>query len=196
MTTRLRRTCAAAVLTLLAVGQTGTASAQSLVERDAHADVRSSPVDGDTSAPEPTVTDGDIESSLLTHGRYRIGVRIKFADLQKAGDYRGHVVQVVTNEGVHRDVVLSVGPNMWSGMSEMDRPSGAKVRCAVRHSIDYTNHVVTIGFPRSCVSNPRWVRLGVGSFSVAGETAYADDVLLANKIYDNSLALSARLRRA
>lgn len=195
MTSRLRRTCAAAVLTLLAVGQTGPASAQSLVERDAHADVRSFPVDADTSAPEPTVTDGDIESSRLTHGRYRIGVRIKFADLQKTGDNRGHVVQVVTNEGVHRDVVLAVGPNLWRGSSEMDRPSGAKVRCAVRHSIDYTNHVVTIGFPRRCVSNPRWVRLGVGSFSVAGETAYADDALLANRVRDSSLALSARLKR-
>jgi hypothetical protein len=152
-------------------------------------------MDADTSAPEPTVTDGDIESSRLTHGRYRIGVRIKFADLQKTGDTRGHLVQVVTNEGVHRDVLLAVGPNLWRGISEMDRPSGAKVRCAVRHSIDYTNHVVTIGFPRRCVSNPRWVRLGVGSFSVADKIVYADDALLANKIYDNSLALSARLKR-
>jgi len=196
MSSRLRRTCAAALLTLLAAGQAGAARAQSLVERDATADVRSASGEADTSSPAPTVTDGDIAWSRLTHGRYRIGVTVKFVDLQKAGDYRGHLVQVVTNEGVHRDVVVYVGPGMWGGKSEMDRPSGAKVRCAVRHSIDYTNHVVTIGFPRSCVSNPRWVRLGVGSASVVDGTAYADDVLLVNKIYDNSLALSARLKRA
>ena len=195
MTSRPCRALAAVLLTLLSLGQAGPAGAQSILEHDAHGDVRSFTGAAETTTPEPTVADGDILMVRLTHGRYRVGVRIKLVDLQKTGDYRGHVVQVVTNEGVHRDVVLSAGPQLWRGVAEMDRPSGRKVRCAVRHSIDYTNHVVTIGFPRSCVSNPRWVRLGAASFTVTGQRGHVDDSLLANRVDENTIALSSRLER-
>src|SRR6476659_7669592 len=141
MTSTLRRMLAAALLSTLAVGQAGAADAQSFSKQDAQGDVRSFTGTSNTTAPETATADGDIQVVRMTHTDRRIGVRIKFADLQKTGDVRGHVLRVVTNEGMHRDVVLAAGPQLWSGHSEMDRPNGNKVRCAVRHSIDYTAHV-------------------------------------------------------
>ena len=195
MTSMLRRTFAAAVLTTLAIGPAGAANAQSLSRQDAERDVRSFTGTSNTTAPETATADGDILVVRMTHTDRRIEVRIQFADLQKTGDVRGHVVRVVTNEGVHRDALLVAGPQFWAGRSELDRPNGNKVRCSVRHSIDYTAHVVTIGFPRSCVSNPRWVRLGVGSFTSVDQKTYVDDALLANKVDANTVVLSPRLKR-
>ena len=195
MTSTLRRTFAAVLFATLAVGPAGAAQAQSLSRQDAQGDVRSFTGTSNTTTPETAIADGDIQVVRMTHADRRIGVRIKFADLQKTGDVHGHVVRVVTNEGVRRNVLLAAGPHFWAGDSEMERPNGNKVRCAVRHSIDYTAHVVTIGFPRSCVSNPRWVRLGVGSFSSTDQKTYVDDALLANRVDANTVALSPRLKR-
>jgi hypothetical protein len=71
------------------------------------------------------------------------------------------------------------------------------VRCAVRHSVDYARDVITLGFPRRCASNPRWVRFGVGSAQLDGDRVFVDDALRDRPYADGDpdLAQSRRVHR-
>jgi hypothetical protein len=194
----LRRTALTLALAAgLALGTAGAASAQSLTINDARGDVKAFDMDTD----EPTATtgtvNGDALRTVLRHADRQVFVRVKFADLRRTGDGRADFVRVVTNEGVRRDIWVSAGPGMWRGQAQMTRPNGRSVACKVAHRIDYDTNVTTVSFPRSCVSDPRWVQLGVGSTWV-NQTAneyYADDALLSGRINPETLRLSPRIRR-
>jgi hypothetical protein len=196
MSSTLRRVLATALLTGLVATPVGAASAQSLLDTDQRADVRSFSGDSQTPVAEPAVTNGDVLATRFTHGKYRVGVRIQLADLQKTGAYRAEYVRIVTNEGLRREVTLTAVPGLWRGRAEMDRPSGRKVRCAVRHDIDYAHDVVTIDFPRTCISGPRWVRLGVGSlWGENQKKVYVDDARIDGTVNPDTVRLSPRLKR-
>lgn len=197
MALSLGRTLTTLALTAgLAVASAGPASAQTLKHVDQRGDVRSSTMESEETAPAPTVDNGDIVRTVLKHARNRVSVRVKFADLRRVG-FRGDGIRVVTNEGVRRQVSVFAGQRMWRGQAEMYRPaSGTPVDCDLAHKIDYDKNVVAVSFPRSCVSDPRWVRLGVGAFWVRSdeEEGYLDDAQLDDRIKER-LHLSPRLRR-
>lgn len=196
MSSTLRRGLATALLAGLLVTPVGAASARTLLDTDPRGDVRSFSGDSETSVAAPAVTNGDIVSTRFTHGLRRVSVRLHLADLRRTGAFRAEYVRIVTNEGLRREVSLTAAPGLWRGRAEMDRPSGRKVRCAVRHDIDYAHDVVTLDFPRTCISSPRWVRLGVGS--LWGEDLkkiYVDDALIGGAVNPDTVRLSPRLRR-
>lgn len=194
--TALRRGIFTAALTVgLLAGTAGVADADVLAVTDPRGDVVSFAGESETQTPEPGVRNGDILRTVLRHGTSRISVRVKFAELLRVGDFRSDVVRVVTNEGVRRNVVVEAGPGVWRGTAEMARPNGAHVDCAVSHTIDYDLNVVTVSFPRRCVSDPRWVQLGAGAVWAGGDfKVFADDGLKAGTTGSN-LTLSPRLRR-
>lgn len=179
----------------LTLGTAGTSAAASLTKVDQRGDLQYVEGESETSSPAPTVQNGDITRTVMKHAARRIAVRIQFADLRRVG-MRGDFLRVVTNEGVRRDVMIFAGPMSWRGDAEMTRLNGQPVACDIAHKIDYDRNVVTVSFPRSCVSNPRWVRLGTGSFwtESEGTKSYADDAQLDGQVNDN-LKLSTRLRR-
>lgn len=185
-----------AVAAGLAVGTAGTAAAQTLTDVDQRGDVQSFTMDSEEPAPAPTVANGDILRTVFNHAERRVSVRVKYADLRRIGQFRNDGIKVVTNEGVRREVSVFAGQGMWRGQADMVRPSGRPVDCDIAHKIDYDRNLVTISFPRSCVSNPRWVRLGMGAVWMDGSSrAYADDAQIDGRINPENLKLSPRLRR-
>ena len=52
-----------------------------------------------------------------------------------------------------------------------------EVRCAIRHSIDYTRNVIVVSFPRQCASSPRWVKFRVVAQRIGETGVYLDDAL-------------------
>ncbi|HSJ19223.1 MAG TPA: hypothetical protein VK964_01495 [Nocardioidaceae bacterium] len=182
----------AAGLTLAAAGP---AVAQSHTHLDARGDVTAYSMQTEEEAPAPNVKNGDIVRTALHHRQHRIAVRIKFVDLRRVG-FRGDGIRVVTNEGVRREVTTFASPGMWRGEAEMMRPNGNPVDCDIKLGMDYDKNVVTVSFPRKCVSDPRWVRIGVGSFwaQMEAEKAFMDDAQRDGKVYEN-LRLSPRLKR-
>lgn len=198
MTLSLGRT---ALTLALAAGLTfttaGTAAAESLTVRDARGDVQARDMETDEPTGQGEVANGDIVRTVMRHSDRRISVRIKYVDLRKAGDGRGDVVRVVTNEGVRRDVTVFAAPGAWRGDAGMTRPNGNPVDCDVTHKINYDKNVTTLSFPRKCVSDPRWVQLGVGAMWMKFQASvyYADDAQLDGRVKANSLELSKRLRR-
>jgi hypothetical protein len=193
-----------AVAAGLTIGAAGPASAETLTVRDARGDVMSFKMSDMGDDPEaepqmtlrPNVANGDVLRTVFRHTSDRVAVRVTFAELKRAGEFRGDFVRVVTNEGVRRNVSIYAGRGMWKGEAEMTRPNDTTVRCAVRHKIDYDTNVVTVSFPRTCVSNPRWVRLGLGSMWVRSdmEEFFMDDAQLKAEVKDD-LKLSPRIRR-
>lgn len=182
----------------LAVGTAGTAVAQDFTHLDKHGDVLA--FDNATNEPigpadAPTA---DVWRMTVRHTQTRIIARIRFADLRRVG-FHGTLVRVVTNEGLKRDVTVFAGQNMWRGLTSMTRPNGTDVKCDIAHKIDYTANTVTVNFPRSCVSDPRWVQVAVGGVwgrSMDAKEFYADDAQRDGAVNKRGIfQLSPRIRR-
>jgi hypothetical protein len=190
-----RSLTAFAVAVGLTVAAAGPAAAQTLTHVDQRGDVRSFAMQTDEEAPAPNMKNGDIARTVLQHRQNRIAVRIKFVALNRAG-FRGDVIRIVTNDGVRRNVETFAGPGMWRGQAEMTRPNGDTVECDIKLSMNYDKNLVTMSFPRSCVKDPRWVRIGVVSYwlQMSTEKAYADDAQRDGRINEH-IKLSPRLKR-
>jgi len=103
---------------------------------------------------------------------------VKYAELRRLDDGHGLFVQMVTNEGVRRGLDVSAHPGAWAGRTEMWRGRDeSPVRCAIRHSIDYTRNVIAVSFPRQCASSPRWLTFRIGAYRDADSGIYIDDAL-------------------
>ena len=84
----------------------------------------------------------------------------------------------------------------WAGWVEMSRGrDGGEVRCAVRHSIDYTRNVIALSFPRQCASSPRWVKFRVVGFRYGETGFYLDDALRDEPSLSENYAQSRRVYR-
>jgi hypothetical protein len=175
------------------------AEARSIVVPDAREDLIQPHVEG--TPPAPGRVDGDIVRSTFRHKHTRIRVRVGLGQLRRNFSFLAFAVPVRTNEGLNRYVLLTVdsdngGP--WRGSAAMYRYNDdAVVRCRVHRRVDYDANALVIGFPRTCVSKPRWVRLGAaltvyGWPRADGTTAsFEDDALLDGRI-SSRLAHSSR----
>lgn len=151
----------------------------------------SSCVESSSPALEP-----DITSTAIRHERANVVVRIKQRDISRAG-VRVHSLRIITNEGITRYVDAFAFPGSAQLEKEITNRNGRDVSCSrLRASMDLTANMVTITIPRSCMSYPRWVRVGMGAFAVStdGKTVKADDAFLTGRVADR-LVLSPRVSR-
>ena len=130
--------------------------------------------DDSYSVPAPDQLHSDIVSTRFRHTNKAVRVRVNFADLhrrkdpvtgRRPGDFRVWAT-VKTNEGIGRVVEIAFNgpanpwtrPQMWSLKSV-----GKMIPCRINHYIDFVKDVVVLGIPRTCLSRPRWVRIGATS---------------------------------
>jgi hypothetical protein len=154
-------TPSAALATGLVVAGSSAAQAQSITDVDAAGDMVGVNDDAEEEPrPTPNQVRNDVLTTTMAHSATRISIRVKYAELRRRDDGIGQYVQVVTNEGVRRGLAVSAGPGDWAGSTVMWRERDeSQVRCAIRHSIDYTRNVIAVSFPRRCASSPRWVEV-------------------------------------
>ena len=113
-------------------------------------------------APRPDQANGDILRLRVRHMARQIRVRVVLADLEQAPDTQIQLfVPFWTNEGVYRSVGIIAKPGDWRGMANMYTQRGYYARCEVRHVFDYATNVMAFNFRRTCLSNPRWIRVEV-----------------------------------
>ncbi|GGO90837.1 hypothetical protein GCM10011584_23550 [Nocardioides phosphati] len=163
-----RRLLAVAGAAALSVGLATPAQAEQWAHNDARGDVTVSSGCDDsgsncTDAVDATQAQPDVLRVVATHTTDRVKVTARYAELGP-GLTKAHVLRVVTNEGLHRHFAV-VTDSGHVVVKEMDRDSdGSKVSCTgLRQSIDYTANTVAMSIPRSCLSSPRWVRVGFGT---------------------------------
>ena len=168
----------AALAAGLVVAGSSAAQAQSRTNVDTAGDMVRLDDESEEPSPAPNQVRNDILRTTLIHRATRISIRVKYAELRRIGHGHGLWLETITNEGVRRNLDVLASSGEWSGSAEMTRGrDGGQVRCALRHSIDYTRNVIAVSFPRQCASSPRWVKFRVLGFRVGETGYYIDDAL-------------------
>jgi hypothetical protein len=185
----------AAAAAALALAPLGAATAQTYHHSDPAKDVASQPVDSTTNAstPAPTTKDPDIVRMTVRHTRQRVNTTVRLRDLARTGSMAMVGLRVRTNEHVHRELDVFSGPGQWGGQAMFSSPTKSVTCKGVRHHLDYATNVITLSIPSSCLSNPRWVQVGIGAVKLDGKTAYGDDAQSTKMA--NSLHWSPRIHR-
>ena len=187
----------AALAAGLVLAGSSAAQAQSITDVDTAGDMVIFDWETEEIRPAPNQVRNDVLRTTLTHSATRISIRVKYAELQRVGYGLGQSVQMVTNEGVRRNLDVIVEQGHWAGWVEMARGrDGGAVRCAVRHSIDYTRNVIAVSFPRQCASSPRWVKFRVVGVRYGESGGYLDDALRDEPFLGENPAQSRRVYRA
>jgi hypothetical protein len=196
---RLTRPLVVATLAAAIVASgTSAAQAQSISNADSAGDMASVDYETGATAPAPDQVRNDVIKTRMTHGAYRVSIRVEYAELQRVADGGNMlVVQMVTNEGLRRILDLEALQGHWGGRTTFTRADERPVRCAVRHSIDYAKNVMSLSFPRRCASRPRWVKFRVGAATFENGL-HIDDALRDRPLTDDdiNLARSRRVYRA
>lgn len=151
-----------------------------------------------TSAVDKAKAEGDIVRANIRHQSKRVLIRVKMRELSNKG-VRGHFIRIVTNEGIERWVnVLAFHGTLQPQFKELVNRNEDKVRCSgLWAGYDGATDVATFIVPRSCLSYPRWVRVGVGAFTASEDfDAFgADDLMKPNGVSQDTIALSPRIKR-
>ncbi len=110
-------------------------------------------------------------------------------------------VYVATSDGNGQYILMEISHNGAGKVTMHPFPGSGRTPCATSHAIDYREDWIRISFPRTCLGDPEWVRLGV--VIVAGvsidvncfEDAVTDGFAFATRGL-NAVRLSARLYQA
>ena len=187
----------AALGAALVVAGSSAAQAQSRTNIDTAGDMVRFDDETEEPSPAPNQVRNDVLRTTMTHSATRISIRVKYAELQRVGEGQGLLVEMVTNEGVRRDLELFAGPGHWAGSTWMGRGrDGGDVRCAIWHSIDYATNTVAVGFPRRCASSPQWVKFRFLGYRAEETSFYLDDALRDGPFLGENPVQSHRVYRA
>lgn len=175
------------------------AHADRYTHADSTEDVLSGPVSSDSNpaTPEADRTNGDVISSRVIHKDRRVILRMRYRDLAGNDEINSHLFVIRTSK-MKRYVSLVAGAGFRGGKVVVSRPNGKRVKCGVKRKIDYTANTATVKVPRSCLDNPRWVKVGMASVFYTGfdaeDTVYVDDART-NGTLGAGPALSPKVRR-
>lgn len=122
------------------------------------------PTDECTETVDPTVLEGDVTRTAIRHTERKVIVRTSYRELTRGDDFNIHIGAIRTNEGLNRHLFLMFA----DGMTEVDliRPNGNPVACRLGRTLDFTANVIEVRVPRSCLSSPRWVKVGLAHIRV------------------------------
>lgn len=104
----------------------------------------------------------DITRVVIRHGNRNVMVRARYVDLRRNGNTQTLDVAMRTDEGQRRWGGVVITSGFWRGDSGIVR-GRALMDCGVTHRVDYANDTITVSFPRTCLSNPRWVQFQVSN---------------------------------
>jgi hypothetical protein len=160
--------------------------------------------------PAPGVVATDVTRTRFQHLHSTVRLRTTFVDLERPAPpdapvsdgsirYYQVFVYVATSDGNGQYVTMEIG-HKGAGKVTMHPFAGGRTPCATSHAIDYGKDWIRVGFPRSCLGDPAWVRLG--AVVVAGvatdvtcfEDAVTDGFEYATKSF-SAVRLSARLHQ-
>ena len=172
------------------------ADADTFRHTDAVGDVYANVGEVDTYAPAPDRAIGDVVSNTIKHKKRAVLLRLGYRDLVNNGEINTHVFFIRTNKFVRTVRLYATSANP-GGKAVMTKGHDKKVRCHVRRHIDYSLNTATVVVPRSCLDNPRWVKVGMGSVMFSGttpaDTTWIDDALTTGT--NGSAVWSPKVRR-
>jgi len=161
---------AVAVLVMLP----SAAGAERRGEHDALADVWASPVGAVSYTAVPKHVDGDIVATRVIHAPRAVWIRVRFRELTDTTNGNFHRFAIKSDRR-YRFVEINALPGHWEGTALMTGSAGRPVACALHFRIDYVLNQIHLKIPRSCLSKPSWVRVGVRSIVAGALRVFTDD---------------------
>lgn len=190
------RSVLVAATTAALVVPSGAAVADSLVRKDAAGDVSKSV--GQSTTVDPTRTNGDITGTVIKHAGSKVKIKIYHRDLAKTG-YTVSLISVRSNKGkkAQRNFSIAAIPGAYYGKVMTTNASGKKKSCKTTKTLDYAANTTLLVIPRSCLGNPKWVRVGIGVVSTADdfETTFVDDARTKGTVNTAEPVISKRVYR-
>jgi hypothetical protein len=190
---RIVRTVAAVVgasATMLA--PVGQVDARTVPYQDARGDVARLDLTTGRVTPAPDQSNGDITRARFGYARM-VSAVVEFADLQRTGLYRRDVLHITTDDGLRRTVTLRSESGHWAGTAAMTTRDGGEVRCpGLLHTVDYEADSVTVQVPRTCLSTPRWVRVGFASVTLTPSDAVSATMTTDDALRDRPISIADR----
>jgi hypothetical protein len=193
---RFRSALVVAAAAAMALAPTA-ANANTYRHTDAVGDVYANVGEVDTYAPAPDRAIGDVVSNTIKHKKRAVLLKLAYRDLANNGEINTHVFFIRTNNMVRtvRLYATSANPGGKAVMTKGNHDK--KVRCHVRRHIDYTLNTAQVVVPRSCLGNPRWVKVGMGAVLFSGttpaDTTWIDDAMSTGT--DGTAVWSPKVRR-
>ncbi len=190
---RAVRVVTALVALLLVAATTGPAQAERYIHREPAHDVRKvsmMTMDDNGFVRAPHRTQGDYVKVKIWHQVRAVRVVGKFRRLDRIGNGVMQVVSIRTPDGAERSFTVVAGRGFWKGVDD-DQPG---TNCVIGHHVNYARDRFSMRISRKCLSQPRWVRVGVGFISIGDRALFADDAQL-RKVRDE-LTYSPRLKHA
>jgi hypothetical protein len=173
--------------------QPAIANADSFTHIDSVGDLMQAPVGSTDFQPDPSRLEGDTASIRVSHLARTVRVKVRYRQLSRVGG-AAHVFVFRTDKGIRQLTVLA-GPGNWRGSLTFVNGSNKKVRCNISGGIDYVANTVLTVIPRSCLGNPRWVRVGALAVTVdTNKVAHYDDAR-SSTISDATPIFGPKVRR-
>lgn len=158
-----------AVLPLIAT----PAFAARVVVHDGRGDVWKVEEGGTEGIPAPRATIGDFVRTNFVHTNTRIRVKAKFVQLERTGRRLVLWVDMRDQDGKKTIAGVRAGRGNRDGSALLLTNRGRDIDCNIRHSIDYKENTVRVGFPRQCIDSPRYLRFRAMSEHIRRDWAYA-----------------------
>jgi hypothetical protein len=151
------------------------AHADRYVHTDASGDVVSFDAGSETTTPVPDRAEGDVVRSVVRHRAHKVVLTLAYRELS-TGTPMLHYYAIRTST-MKRYVALRTSASHPGGRVALFDNDDKKVSCKVTRTVDYTANTATVAVPRSCLGNPRWVKVAMAqaTFGTASSPFYADD---------------------
>jgi len=176
MSMKLTHAFAAATTAATLTLAPAVAHADSYSQTDASGDVAGSPRSSSSEefTVDPARANGDVTTSRITHLARKVRIKLTHRDLSRTNRFASSL-SIRSNTGL-RYVFVEARKGSWAGKHGIENARGTNVSCSgLAHKIDYVANTVLIVIPRSCLGNPRWVRVSMGTYSLTSTSVYADD---------------------
>jgi len=103
----------------------------------------------------------DLTGAAVAHRKHAVVVRAEYVDLRRKGFTFQLGTSIRTDErGASYGAVMR-DRRRWGGTSSFSSGGGPDRSCDMSHRIDYRRDTVHLRIPRSCLQEPRWIRIGL-----------------------------------
>ncbi|QLQ09712.1 MAG: hypothetical protein HZY75_04175 [Nocardioidaceae bacterium] len=165
----MRRIFVAAFTAALVIATPAVAEARTAHIKDAKGDVYTMTGQGEL-VKVGSIPNADLRRTTIRHRAHRVVVIGKYFDLRKNKDFITYAVQLRTNTGLTRDILVDANPEARRGEIHFAGPK-KELRCkGITHRISYRANTVRISIPRSCLKRPRYIQAQVMAVAVGDLT--------------------------
>jgi len=177
--TSVRRTATLVAALVLVPALAAPAVAGSRVVLDARDDVVRVDEGGANPTPAPGSSNADFLTTTFTQTATRVVIKAEFTDLRRTG--RRLTGWVDMRDAKHHKTTAGVIATRHDreGTAFLMTNRGRDIACPTRLKVSYSRNTVRVGFPRSCVGDPRFLQFRALSEEVrrTWKHAYLDNAL-------------------